>query len=200
MDNTTGRENEKYVLNQVLHSKEPSMGFLELLKAVEHASSFDLWRLTRAIDEMLKDPARIHAIKSRLRMNQEVVYFDARENREIHATIVEIHRTNVLVKTHDGGRLWQIPFYMLNLENEKTETRTQPQRIDRSTLKVGDQVGFLNRSSQVVSGAVTKLNPKAAEVLLPTGERWRIHYHALFYVFEGECRHDENKILIDKSP
>lgn len=198
MDNITGRENETRVLNQVLYSKEPSTGFLKILKAIEHASSFDLWQLTRAIDEMLKNPERIHAIKSRLRMNQEVVYFDAREHREIHATIVEIHRTNVLVKNHDDGKLWQIPFYMLNLENEKAETRTQPQRIDRSTLRVGDQVGFLNRSNQVVSGAVTKLNPKAAEVLLSTGERWRIHYHALFYVLEGECGHDEDKVFIDR--
>src|SRR3989338_5930976 len=113
----------------------------EILKKLEQASSFELWRLAQTIEAMLKDPVRVHDVRSRLRVNQEVVYFDMRENREIQATIVEIHRTHVLVKNRDDGKLWQIPFYMLNLESEKRQTRTPPQRIDRSTLKVGDPVG-----------------------------------------------------------
>lgn len=169
----------------------------EILEKLEQASPFELWRLTQTIDAMLKDPVRVHDVRSRLRVNQGVVYFDTRENKEIQATIVEIHRTNVLVKNCDDGKLWHIPFYMLKIERGDKDRDTPLQKIDRSTLKVGDQVGFLNRSSQIICGKVTKLNPKAAEVTLPTGEHWRVHYHALFPILEGECMDDKEKVLRD---
>jgi hypothetical protein len=157
----------------------------DILSALEQASSFDLWQLSLAIERTLKDSERNKLIKVQLRINQEAIYFDPRENKEIFATVMEIHRTHALVKNHRDQKLWEILFYMFQIDRQNT-IRPKTQKWDRLHFKVADRVEFLDRSGQAQYGQVTKLNLKTAEVTLPTGERWRVSYPDLFQVLEAE--------------
>ena len=60
-------------------------------------------------------------------------------------------------------------------------------KVRRDLLRVGDTVGFRNRSNREVYGVVTKLNPKTASVRLTTAEQWRVHYGFLFHVLDAQA-------------
>ena len=166
------------------------MDYSALLKALEQASLFDLWRLNAAIGRALDDPARIAAVRRQLRPDQDIRYFEAGENREITATIIQVKRTRVLVRNHHDGRKWNIPFYMINLEGVDTAIRSTGDRrkVNREGLRVGDRVGYLDRNNRERYGEVIKLNPKTAAVRLRTGEEWRVPYGLLFSVIDGTTR------------
>ncbi len=51
------------------------MNFAALLNAMNQASGFELYRLRAAIDRVLADPKWIIAIRSQLRIGQEIEYF-----------------------------------------------------------------------------------------------------------------------------
>ena len=74
---------------------------------------------------------------------------------------------------------------MINTTGMKTEFGFHSGKVDRLTLKVGEQVGFVNRQNIALYGTVAKLNDKTASVKLFTGERWRVSYNMLFYVVDA---------------
>ncbi|MBI4431536.1 MAG: hypothetical protein HY587_07490 [Candidatus Omnitrophica bacterium] len=172
------------------------MDIPETLSKLEGETSFDLWRLSVAIDHMLKDSKRVDAVRSRLRVGQEITYLDGKENREISATVLEVHRTHALVRNHHDEKRWSIPFHMINIEGVRNDMSVSHNKVDRATLKVGDHVGFLDRQHREVYGTVTKLNSKTASVTLATGERWRVGYGALFRVLECEATVEEESSVI----
>ena len=92
------------------------MNYSQILEALNNASLFELYRLQQAIRRSLEDPARIRQIKDSLSVGQDIEYFEAEENRLIEASIVELKRTNALVKNRHDGKLWNIPFYFINLD------------------------------------------------------------------------------------
>ena len=170
----------------------------DLIDNLQKASLFQLWRLRDVIDKMLDDPNKLMHIKSQLRVGQNTIYFDSDDNKDIKCTIVRIGRTRVLVQRHDSCKRWNIPFYMLNINNIPTEIKTNKKKIDRLTLKIGDLVGFVNhRTNQELYGKVTKLNPKTALVKITTCEQWRVSYPCLFYVLDGETG-TENDLLSEQ--
>jgi hypothetical protein len=57
------------------------MDFSAMLSSLNQASGFELYRLRAAIDRVLADPKWIVAIRSQLRIGQQVEYFDARAVR-----------------------------------------------------------------------------------------------------------------------
>lgn len=173
------------------------MEISEMLARLEGEATFDLWRLSLAIDHLLKDPKRIDAVRSRLRVGREITYLDARENREIPATVLEVHRTHALVRNHHDGKRWSIPFHMINPEGTGSgDMDVSHNKVNRATLKVGDHVGFLDRQHRQVYGTVTRLNSKTANVTLTTGERWRVYYDSLFRVLECEAvPQNESRII-----
>lgn len=173
------------------------MDIPDTLAKLEEESSFDLWQLSLAIGRVLKDPKRVDAIRSRLRIGQGITYFDSSENREISAAVLEIHRTRVLVRNHHDEKRWSIPFHMINIEGARTGNMgVSHDKVNRITLKVGDHVGFLDRRQREAYGRVTKLNSKTANVTLTTGERWCVGYGALFRVLECEAIPQEESSVI----
>jgi len=97
---------------------------------------------------------------------------------------------------HDGKR-WNIPLYMLNLEDIDTSIKPIKREggLDRNTLKVGDLVGWNSKLGHDLYGVIEKLNPKMALVRLGTGESWRVAYSLLFTVMDGEVEVSKNKPL-----
>ncbi len=161
------------------------MDNLKIVEALEGASLFELYRFKVMLNKMLEDPKRLHELRMKLKLNQEITYFDDVTNQEILASIVKIGRTHVLVRNHHDGRGWQLPFYMINDSGMVKEFSPPTAKVDRLTLKVGAQVGFVNKSGKSLYGVVKKLNQKTATIIVSEGGRWRVSYSYLFYVIEG---------------
>ncbi len=142
------------------------MDFTEILKELNTASLFDLHRLKSAIYQELINPERIAVIKNRLKPGQKISYFDPDNNGLIEAIVIQGKKTKCLVEHIEDGVRWNIPFYYINLEGVNTDIQpTKNQKgIEKSVLKVGDRVGYLNKEINEVYGVVIRLNPKTATI------------------------------------
>lgn len=161
------------------------MNYTSLPDALSKAPLFELWRLKAAIARALEDPCKNEAIRASLRIGQSVRYFDAAENREISGCIIEIKRSRALIRHDHDKKLWNIPFYMINLQAQDTGTTAKEhQKVSRDSLRVGDAVGYRSRTNSEVYGAVTRLNRKTATVRLTTGELWGVPYGFLFLILD----------------
>ena len=174
--------------------------FQKLLHYLEEGSLFELYQLQIFIRRMLEDPKRIQAIRAQLKPSQVVHYVDSRTQQEIEATVLDLGKTYVGVRNCQDGKAWKIPYYMFKVQAGSAHSDfsgfARSNKVDRLTLRIGEQVGFVNRQGVTLSGTVIKLNPKSATIKVSTGIKWRVSYHCLFYVISGEVNHDP---LIDAS-
>jgi len=169
------------------------MNYSKVLEELNDASLFELYRLQRAIGNILEDPGKIHEIKASLKVGQQIEYFDADENRLIEAEIVELKRTRALVRNRHDGKLWNIPFYLINLDRADIAISSQTRKLDRNSLKVGDKVAFKDGRGNELFGEVIKLNQKTAGVLVGT-VRWKVAYGLLSPIIDGELGGDTKVI------
>jgi alpha-L-arabinofuranosidase len=161
------------------------MNYSEILDELNKASLFELYRLNQAISHSLEDPVRIKNIKDSLKVGQNIEYFHAQENRLIEASITKLNRTRLLVKNRHDGKLWDIPYYHINLDQANIAISGSTGKLDRNRLKVGDKVAFKDRKGNELFGEVVKLNQKTAGVLVGTA-RWKVGYSLLSLIIEGE--------------
>lgn len=159
------------------------MNYSEVIDALNNATGFDLFRIRAAIDRMLDDPKRIIELKQRLGKGQQVQYFESDENRVIKATIIDFKRTRVTVKRIDDGTRWTIPYYFININEIDTNILSSSKKLglDRNEVKVGDNVGFIDRDNVEQYGAIIRLNQKTV-TLNCGGHKWRVGYSFLFKV------------------
>jgi len=171
--------------------------FNSILQQIESWSLFELNRLCATVNTALNDPDRNDAIKRQLKTGMNVSYFCSDRNKLIEATIIDIRKTRITVKDMHDGKRWNIPLYMLNLEDIDTSIKPIKREggLDRNTLKVGDLVGWNSKLGHDLYGVIEKLNPKMALVRLGTGESWRVAYSLLFTVMDGEVEVSKNKPL-----
>ena len=169
------------------------MNYSEIMEELNNASLFELYRLQQAIQRSLEDPVRIRKIKDSLKVGQDIEYFDAEQNRLIEATIIELKRTRALVKNRHDGKLWDIPFYHINVDHADVSISGSTGKLDRNSLKVGDKVAFKDRKGNELFGEVIKLNQKTAGVLVGT-TRWKVSYRLLSSIIEGEPGSETNLI------
>ena len=166
-------------------NREIFMDYSMILKELNKASLFDLFRIQAAIDQQLDNPARIKEVKRLLKPGMEISYFDSTENRLIDAIIISLRQSRLLVENKHDGKRWTINFYMVNLDRVETDISTH-QVIDRTQLKVGDSVGYYNRENKETYGKVIKLNQKTATVFVSGGSKWRVPYQLLFKLIDIE--------------
>ncbi len=169
------------------------MNYSKMLDELNSASLFELYRLEQAIRNSLEDPNRIKSIKDSLKVGQAIEYFDAEENRLVEARIIELKRTRALVRNRHDEKLWNIPFYHINLDHADIAITGPTGKLDRNSLKVGDNVAFKDRKGNERFGKVIKLNQKTAGVLVGT-ERWKVGYSLLSLIIEGELGSEMNLI------
>lgn len=164
------------------------MDYPEIIKALETASTFDLYRLQVAIGHLLEEPKRLKAIKRRLKPGQEITYFDRGENRLVEARVIKLKQTRLSVERNDNQERWDIPFYWVNLENVETEPPFSPNLVglDKSQVRVGDRVGFETRAGEILYGEVIRLNRKTVTLVVDGEGQWRVAYGFLFPVIEGQ--------------
>jgi len=162
------------------------MDYSRILNELNSASLFELYRLNASIHQQLKDPIKLDLIKDVLMVGQVIKYFEAAENRLIDAEILELKRTQVLVKNIHNGESWNIPYYFINIDDSNIDIHTESkQKVDRNSLKVGDKVCFKDKKGNEVFGDVTKLNPKTAGISVGK-VKWRVAYSFLSPIIDGE--------------
>src|SRR3972149_1492124 len=162
------------------------MDYASLLDALGKASLFDLWRLSAAIGRELEYPNKNEAIRANLRVGQSIRYFEAKENREIPGSVVQIKRSRALIQNDHDKKLWNIPFYMINLQGAQVDSHASRAKVRPDSLRVGDAVGYRSRAQREVYGVVIKLNRKTATVRLATGQQWGVPYSLLFYILDAQ--------------
>src|SRR3712207_1990269 len=134
------------------------MDYSHIIDELRAASLFDLYRLRVAIDQQLDNPDRIEQVKARLRPGMKIKYFEETSKRLIEATVVELHRTRLVVENHLDGKRWSIRFCTVNIDDVNTDIKAAPEQntLDRSQVKVGDHVGFRDRQNQDRYGYVVQ--------------------------------------------
>lgn len=163
------------------------MDYTSIIEQLRSAALFDLFRLRAALTMQLEAPARIEQVRARLRPGLPISDFDEAQNRLIEATVIELHRTRLLVENRKDLERWSIPFGAVNIEGVETDIRTAAaqQALGRSRLKVADTVGFRDRQNQDRYGQVLALNQKTATILTSDQQRGRVAYQFLFPVIDS---------------
>jgi hypothetical protein len=161
------------------------MNFSEVLKVLNSASAFDLYRMRAAIDRVLDQPGWMQAVQSRLRVDQTIDYFDPQTNRAHKGQILEMRRKQAVVLDLETQKRWLISYAAINLDGADVEIREQPkQGLSRQSVAVGDIVGFIDPYQQQRSGRGVRLNDKT--VTLRVGpQKWRVAYGLLHRVVDG---------------
>lgn len=178
-----------------------SVNFAEVVKLLENASAFDLYRVTVAIQHMLDDPKRMLAVKRNLRVGQEIEYFDSKQNAPVKARLLECNKTRVLVQNIADGKRWTLPYYWLNVEQTETVIDTSRGKgLQRHEIGVGDILGFVaSRDGLERYGKVLRLNPKTVTLDCKT-EVWKVSYSVLFKVINAEAgMPEDDPYLIQES-
>lgn len=163
------------------------MDYSNILQELNKASAFDLYRLRVAIDQQLENPQRLAEIKKHLRPGKKISYFVETENRLIDAIVLKVMRKQLVVQNISDQKKWQIPLYWVNLDNVHTDiTNNSKNGLDKSQLKVGDLVGFLDKRNNELTGKVIRLNQKTATVSTPKHGEWRVSYSYLHFIYDTE--------------
>jgi hypothetical protein len=159
----------------------------KIIEEIQKASSFDLYRLRVAIDQLLENPHRLSAIKKCLKPGQKISYFDETENRLIEAHTLKIMRTRLLVQNIHDQQEWEIPLYFVNLDEVNTDiVSSSREGLGKSQLKVGDMVCFQDKHNNDVNGRIIRLNQKTATILTTTNTKWRVAYEFLHLIYDVE--------------
>ena len=163
------------------------MNFSDVLKALNSASAFELYRMRAAIDRVLDEPRWVLAVQARLQVGQAVDYFDPQSNTLRHGQVLELRRKQAVILDKDDGRRWLIPYVAINLDGADVQIREQSrQGLSRNEVAVGEVVGFVDRNQQQRSGQIIRLNDKTV-TLRCNNQPWRVAYSFLHRVVESNA-------------
>jgi len=156
------------------------MNYSNILQELEKASLFDLFRLTVAINDEIKNPQRIKKIKQSLRVGQEINWFNNDTNRLETGVIRKLSPIRCEITDPTSAKQWSILYASINMDDVDISIHsTQKFGLKKSTLSVGDIVSFLDKEHKLQFAKVQKLNPKTAGVITMEGTKWRVSYGAL---------------------
>ncbi|MBF0180512.1 MAG: hypothetical protein HQM03_10870 [Magnetococcales bacterium] len=163
------------------------MDYSEIVRALQAATPFDLYRLRIGIDALLDDPARLLPIKRRVYTGLEIRFFNARENRIMTGVVEKVQRTTLDVRAKPEGTYWRIPLCAVNMAGVETDISpaSSAEPLAKNHFKVGDAIGFQGRDNRERYGVILKLNQKTATILTREGTRWRVVFSLLFKVMDG---------------
>ncbi len=164
------------------------MDFTRTLKGLQEASAFDLFRLRAAIDRVLDQPGWMSAVQARLRVGQNIDYFDPQTNRTHKGQLLEMRRKQAVVLDLETQKRWLISYAAINLDGADIEIREQPkQGLGRNCVAIGDVVGFVDKHQQQRSGRIVRLNDKTVTLLVGQ-QHWRVSYGLLHRVVDGSAQ------------
>jgi hypothetical protein len=163
------------------------MNFSETITTLNSASAFELFRLRAAIDRVLDQPGWMDAVRSRLRVGQNIQYFDPGANRSREGRILDLRRKQAVVLDLATQKRWLMSYAAINLDGADVEIREKPrQGLGRNEVATGDVVGFLDRDHQQRSGRIVRLNDKTV-TLMCGQQQWRVAYGLLHRVVDASA-------------
>jgi len=161
------------------------MNFSETIATLNSASAFELFRLRAAIDRVLDQPGWMDAVRSRLRVGQNIQYFDSAANRSQQGQVLELRRKQAVVLDLAAQKRWLISYAAINLDGVDVEIREKPrQGLGRNEVAIDDVVGFMDRNHQQRSGRILRLNDKTV-TLMCSRQQWRVAYALLHRVVDS---------------
>ena len=169
---------------------------------LENATPYQLERLCSMLQTMRDDPQRIMKAMSRLRVGQQVAYWDHRENRNIEGVVSEVKQTRVVLQVE--GRGVAVPISLI--ADTEPLTLTESAGVSRHNAKVGQTVSFVHQGREIV-GEIIKLNQKTAKVSVPipecerkahwqSTEMWNVTYDLLTPLLDGEASQHDSTVLL----
>ncbi len=162
------------------------MNFSEIIKTLNSASAFDLYRMRAAIDRVLDEPRWLQSVQGRLRVGQEVEYFDPQSNALKRGRVLEMRRKQAVVLDLDDPKRWLISYAAINLDGADVQIReNKAQGLGRNEVAIGDVVGFLDRDQQQRIGKIIRLNDKTVSLQIGDAQ-WRVAYAYLHRVVDAE--------------
>ncbi|MBK5207780.1 MAG: hypothetical protein JJD98_21070 [Polaromonas sp.] len=160
------------------------MNFSDVIKTLNQASAFELYRMRAAIDRVLDEPRWLQAIQARLKVGQPVQYFDPQANALKRGQVLEMRRKQAVVLDLDDAKRWIISYAAINLDGSDVQIREQkPQGLGRNEVAIGEVVGFVDRDQQQRTGQIIRLNDKTVTLQCEKGQ-WRVAYSFLHRVVD----------------
>lgn len=174
------------------------MDYSQILKDLEGATTFDLYRLVSALQDEMESTARIKKVRSGLRVGQIITWFDSESHTLVQSEILKLNKLRCLVKNLENGESWNVLYASINTEDTAVDINMNQQYgVKKSELRVGDTITYLSRDNIQVFGTVAKLNPKTAGVKTIDGQGWRVPYNLLKKVVEMDAEIIHNKFIGD---
>lgn len=162
------------------------MNFSDVIKTLNQASAFELYRMRAAIDRVLDEPRWLQAIQARLQIGQSVQYFDTQANALKRGQVLELRRKRAVVLDLDDAKRWIISYAAINLDGSDVQIREQkPQGLGRNEVAIGELVGFVDRDQQQRTGQIIRLNDKTVTLQCEKGQ-WRVAYSFLHRVVDAD--------------
>ena len=166
------------------------MNFSEVIRTLNNASAFDLYRMRAAIDRVLDEPRWMQSVQVRLKVGQEVEYFDPQANALRNGTLLEMRRKQAVVLDRNDARRWLISYAAINLDGTDVHIReNKPHGLGRNEVSLGDVVGFVDRDQNQRTGKIIRLNDKTVTLLCGSAQ-WRVAYAFLHRVVDADM-HDQ---------
>ena len=160
------------------------MNFSDVIKTLNQASAFELYRMRAAIDRVLDEPRWMQAVQARVKLGQTVQYFDSQANALKRGQVLELRRKQAVVLDLDDTKRWIISYAAINLDGLDVEIREQKsQGLGRNEVAIGDVVGFVDRDQQQRTGKIIRLNDKTVTLQCGQGQ-WRVAYSFLHRVVD----------------
>ena len=151
----------------------------DVMNSLQQVSDLDLLRLHTAIGHLLRDPARILALRQRLHPGQEVDFWGTRDQRMHRGRIVGFKPDQVLVQT-TPRESWWVMYAALRLDPSESPATPAPERTpSRADCTVADTLSFEPQDLIARFGTIIRLNPKTATIATEDGMQWRVSYAAL---------------------
>lgn len=165
-------------MNDVIH-------YDQLCAFLKNATLFEIYRLSKAIDNELEDPQRIAHAKKQFKEGDTVEHFATERNSCVTAVVLKKDRKFVTVRNCDDQCRWKIPYHMIKLNARDMVFGSQGQGLSKNSVKVGDRVGF-NHDGEEIVGRIIRINQKTVTLETNDQFRWRVSYRALYTVIDGK--------------
>ncbi len=176
------------------------MDYTQILKDLEGATTFDLYRLVSAMRDEMESTERIKKVRSGLRVGQTITWFDSNTHKLVRSEILKLNKLRCLVKNLEDGERWNVVYASINTEDEAVDINmNQEYGVKKSELRVGDTITYVSRDNIQVFGTVLKLNPKTAGVKTVDGQGWRVPYSVLKKIVEMDATIIHDKFIGDIS-
>jgi hypothetical protein len=162
------------------------VNFSETIKALNNASAFDLYRMRAAIDRVLDEPRWMQSVQARLKVGQDVQYFDPQANALKRGKVLGMRRKQAVVLDMVDTKSWLISYAAINLDGADVQIReNKAQGLGRNEVAIGDVVGFVDRDHHQRTGKIIRLSDKT--VSLQCGAtQWRVAYAFLHRVVDAD--------------